>query len=88
MRNVSLIDEMQKPEHNMQEITVATSRNRHDPWSETAAGLPAPLWGQAPVRETVGAAAYRLLRDAILRGEIATKEALHRAILRGEVRTG
>jgi DNA-binding GntR family transcriptional regulator len=62
---------MQKPEYNMQRITMPNSRNRSDPWSETAAGLPAQLWGQAPARETVGAAAYRLLRDAIVRGEIA-----------------
>jgi DNA-binding GntR family transcriptional regulator len=36
--------------------------------------LDAPLraiWGQAPVRETVGSAAYRLLRDAIAQGQIA-----------------
>jgi DNA-binding GntR family transcriptional regulator len=29
------------------------------------------IWGQAPARETVGAAAHRLLREAIMRGQIA-----------------
>lgn len=50
---------------------MAAHQSRNDPWIQPTAGLPAPLWGQAPVRETVSAAAYRLLREAILRGEIA-----------------
>lgn len=34
-------------------------------------GLPSPIWGKPPARETVGAAAYRQLREAILRGQVS-----------------
>lgn len=38
---------------------------------------PTPLWSQAPVRETVAAAAYRLLRAAILQGQIAAGQRIN-----------
>jgi DNA-binding GntR family transcriptional regulator len=50
---------------------MSTTRARSD---AIAGPLDAPLraiWSQAPVRETVGAAAHRLLREAIMRGQIA-----------------
>jgi len=32
---------------------------------------PSPIWGKPPVRETVSAAAYRQLREAVLQGQIS-----------------
>lgn len=33
--------------------------------------LPSPIWGKPPARETVSAAAYQRLRDAILHGQVS-----------------
>jgi DNA-binding GntR family transcriptional regulator len=45
-------------------------RNRDEgPFPSNSTALN-PFWTQVPIRETVGSAAYRLLRDAILEGQI------------------
>jgi DNA-binding GntR family transcriptional regulator len=50
---------------------MSTQRDRfnHDAFESSEAPLSA-LWGQVPIRETVSAAAYRVLREAILQGRI------------------